>query len=65
MSGILSSAKAAEIDSDENYIGLEHMPRRSITLSQWKAADEIGSNKYRFSKGEIYFLANLDLIFTR
>ena len=49
------SVKASEIDSDELYIGLEHMPRRRIALSQWKTAEEIGSNKYRFSKGEILF----------
>ena len=49
------SVKASEIDSDELYIGLEHMPRRNIALSEWQAADEIGSNKYRFRKGEILF----------
>ena len=49
------SVKASEIDSDELYIGLAHMPRRRIALSQWKTAEEIGSNKYRFSKGEILF----------
>lgn len=52
---VRQSVKASEIDSDEFYIGLEHMPRRSITLSEWQTADEIGSNKYRFRKGEILF----------
>ena len=49
------SVKASEIDSDELYIGLEHMPRRSIALSEWQTADGLGSNKYRFRKGEILF----------
>ena len=49
------SVKAGEIDSDEFYIGLEHMPRRSIALSEWQTADGLGSNKYRFRKGEILF----------
>ena len=49
------SVKAAEIDSDDFYIGLEHMPRRNIALFRWGTASEIGSNKYRFKKGEILF----------
>ena len=52
---VRQSVKASEIDSDEFYIGLEHMPRRSITLSEWQTASELGSNKYRFRKGEILF----------
>ena len=52
---VRQSVKASEIDSDEFYIGLEHMPRRSIALSEWQTAGELGSNKYRFRKGEILF----------
>ena len=52
---VRQSVKASEIDSDEFYIGLEHMPRRSIALSEWQIAGELGSNKYRFRKGEILF----------
>ena len=52
---VRQSVKASEIDSDELYIGLEHMPRRSIALSEWQTADGLGSNKYRFRKGEILF----------
>ena len=47
--------KASEIDSGECFIGLEHMPRRSIALSQWQVDAEIASNKYRFKQGEILF----------
>ena len=49
------SVKASEIDSSEGFIGLEHMPRRNIALSQWQIDAEIASNKYRFKKGEILF----------
>ena len=52
---VRQSAKASEINSNECYIGLEHMPRRSIALSEWQTADGLGSNKYRFRKGEILF----------
>jgi type I restriction enzyme S subunit len=35
------------------YIGLEHMPRRSIALSEWGTADGLGSSKFEFKRGEI------------
>jgi type I restriction enzyme S subunit len=37
------------------YIALEHMPRRSIALSEWGTGDGLESNKFRFKKGEILF----------
>ena len=49
------SANVNQIDSNDVYIGLEHMPKRSIALSEWQTADGIGSNKSRFRKGEILF----------
>ena len=49
------SVKASEIESSEYFLGLEHMPRRNIALSQWETAPEIQSNKYRFRKSEILF----------
>ncbi len=49
------SVKVDEIDSSTRFLGLEHMPRRSITLFEWETASEIQSNKYRFRKGEILF----------
>lgn len=49
------SVKVDEIDSSECFLGLEHMPRRSITLFEWETASDIQSNKYRFRKGEILF----------
>ena len=49
------SAQVNEIDSEDVYIGLEHMPKRNIALSEWQTADGIGSNKSRFRQGEILF----------
>ena len=37
------------------YIGLEHMPRKSIALFEWGQADGVASNKFRFSGGDILF----------
>ena len=37
------------------YIGLEHMPRRSIALSNWDTVTEIGSTKLKFKAGDILF----------
>lgn len=37
------------------YIGLEHMPRKSIALSEWGAAGNVTSNKFAFREGDILF----------
>ena len=37
------------------YIGLEHIPRRSITLSDWGTAAKIDSSKFKFTEGDILF----------
>jgi len=44
-----------EIKSSTPYIGLEHMPRRCIALSDWGHADALESNKFEFEHGEILF----------
>lgn len=44
-----------EIDPETPYIGLEHMPRRHIALSEWGLADTVESSKFRFYRGEILF----------
>ncbi|MBS0552941.1 MAG: restriction endonuclease subunit S [Proteobacteria bacterium] len=43
------------LEADTPYIGLEHMPRRSISLGEWGRADEVTSTKHRFRTGEILF----------
>jgi type I restriction enzyme, S subunit len=45
----------AELEADTPYIGLEHIPRRSITLSEWGNAGQVISTKHRFRAGEILF----------
>src|SRR5207248_122357 len=37
------------------YIGLEHMPRRSISLTEWGQAEAVTSSKSRFKTGDILF----------
>lgn len=45
----------SQIDPDTPYIGLEHIPRRSISLSKWGFASDVTSTKHRFCAGEILF----------
>lgn len=45
----------AALEPDTPYIGLEHMPRRSITLGEWGRVDHVTSSKHRFREGEILF----------
>ncbi|MCP4698947.1 MAG: restriction endonuclease subunit S, partial [Gammaproteobacteria bacterium] len=43
------------LDQDTPYIGLEHMPQKSIVLDEWDTAKKITSNKSMFEKGDILF----------
>ena len=45
----------ANLDDETPYIGLEHMPRRSIALAAWGRVGKVTSNKTAFNKGEILF----------
>lgn len=47
--------KPSAIKPKTPYIGLEHIPRRSITLSEWDSAEKVTSNKFRFQKFDIIF----------
>ena len=44
-----------EVKPDTPYIGLEHMPRRSISLNEWGKAEQVTSSKHLFRAGEILF----------
>lgn len=44
-----------QLEAGTPYIGLEHMPRRSISLGEWGLSDEVVSTKLRFKAGEIIF----------
>ncbi len=43
------------IDPETPYMGLEHLPRKSIALSEWGNVKEVQSTKLVFKKGEILF----------
>ena len=47
--------KPEELKPDEAYIALEHMPRKSISLSDWTTSEGITSGKFRFKKNNILF----------
>ena len=49
------SVKPETLDPETPYFGLEHLPRRSITLSDWGRAGDIASTKLLFKRGEILF----------
>jgi len=49
------SIDPSELDPETPYIGLEHMPRKSIALSDWGKAGQVQSTKLRFRRGEILF----------
>lgn len=44
-----------DVDSSTPYIGLEHMPRRSIALTDWAHAGKVTSGKSVFRRGQILF----------
>lgn len=48
-------AKPDKIDSDTPYFGLEHMPRKSIALSDHGTANGLGSGKFWFEESDILF----------
>lgn len=52
---IRESVKPDALEPYTPYIGLEHIPRRSISLSEWGTAEEVTSSKHRFREGEILF----------
>lgn len=44
-----------DVDQLTPYIGLEHMPRRSIAISDWGQASEVDSGKSLFHVGDFLF----------
>lgn len=49
------SVSPESLQPDTPYIGLEHMPRRSISLSEWGISDSVTSTKHAFIQGDILF----------
>ena len=52
---IRRNVKPRDVEQETPYFGLEHLPRKSIALSNWDSVDSINSAKLRFKKGEILF----------
>ncbi|MBN1458907.1 MAG: restriction endonuclease subunit S [Armatimonadetes bacterium] len=52
---IRESVDPRDVPSTTPYIGLEHMPRRSITLGEWGYSDEVASSKFWYHDGDILF----------
>ncbi len=52
---VRESVLPSALEPDTPYIGLEHMPRRSISLGEWGTAEQVTSSKHRFREGEILF----------
>jgi type I restriction enzyme, S subunit len=50
-----STIDPTAIDPSTPYIGLEHMPRKSIMLDDWGKSGSVTSNKTKFEKGQILF----------
>lgn len=49
------SVHPSRVHPDTPYFGLEHLPRKSIALSEWGVAGKVQSTKLAFEKGEILF----------
>jgi type I restriction enzyme S subunit len=47
--------QASNLTSDLNYVGLEHIPRKSLSLIDWGCAEGLESAKNAFSKKDILF----------
>lgn len=54
-SEIRRGVKKKDLADDEKYIGLEHIPRRSIAIKDWATSDTVDSNKLLFQDRDILF----------
>ena len=52
---IRKSVNPKDVDSNTPYFGLEHLPQKSIALTDWGKAEDADSLKSRFSAGDILF----------
>ena len=52
---VRETVSPSTLEANTPYIGLEHIPRRSITLCEWGQAEQVTSSKHRFREGEILF----------
>ena len=52
---IKSQLPPSELRAAMNYVGLEHLPRKSLSLVNWETADGLESAKAKFSEGDVLF----------
>lgn len=52
---IRDGVATGNIADNTAYIGLEHMPRKCLALSNWDEKPELMSNKFKFHEGDILF----------
>lgn len=52
---IRDSVKPESLSGEEPYIGMEHMPRKSVWLNHWGQSSEVGSTKSAFKRGDVLF----------
>lgn len=45
----------SEVEPETPYVGLEHIPRRCIALSEWGEAADVSSNKFKFAEKDLLF----------
>lgn len=49
------NVQKGQLEEPRPYVGLEHIPRRSLALDAWETTTDLGSNKLEFKKGEVLF----------
>lgn len=49
------TVKIKDLKPNIPYIGLEHMPRKSICFSEWSDASLVNSNKFSFRENDVLF----------
>lgn len=52
---IRDNIKPTEFNSSIPYIGLEHIPRKSLSINNWGFSTDVDSNKSRFKQKDILF----------
>jgi type I restriction enzyme S subunit len=52
---IRETVSPQDLEPHTPYIGLEHMPRRSISLTEWATAEAVTSTKHCYKEGDILF----------
>ena len=54
-SEVREAVDPSTVPLDTPYVGLEHIPRRSVTLSRWGDPASVESTKLKFRRGDVLF----------